>query len=261
MTEFADHLPLFCVLFFLAATAHSSVGLGGGSSYTAIMALSGLSTALIPSISLSLNLIATSIGAFHFIRHGHARWPLVLPFLVFSLPAAYLGGSLTLPRAIFYPLLLASLLLMAWQLLREATPASDSPRQFTSRQQLFISLFIGAVLGFLAGAVGIGGGIYLVPLIILLGLSGEKEAAACGAIFIWLNSAAGLLARSQDLRPEVSELLPLALAVILGSSLGSKLGASRLPVRSLQRILAGVLLLASLLLAHKTIKVLSLNSL
>ncbi|MDH4028680.1 MAG: TSUP family transporter, partial [Nitrospirota bacterium] len=159
--EAASSLYFLAILFFLVAFTYSSVGLGGGSSYTALLALSGISALAIPMISLSLNLLVTSIGSYNFIRNRHARTRLVLPFLISSIPMAYIGGSLKLPKEVFYWILLTSLVVVAARIyFWKVTPLKIDLGQ---NRKLMISLTAGSILGLVAGIVGIGGGIYLVP--------------------------------------------------------------------------------------------------
>lgn len=236
-------------LFFIIAFVYSSVGLGGGSSYTALMAILGFNVLAIPLVSLSLNLIVTTIGSFNFIRNRHANWRLILPFLITSIPMAYLGGSLNLSKVVFYWLLLVSLIFVAARIyLWQDTSLHLS---LSSRGKLFISLIAGSFLGLIAGIVGIGGGIYLVPLIIILGLGSGQQAAACGAIFVWLNSAAGLSSRLQYNAIDLTEYLPLIIAVILGGSLGSYMGSSRFSSKKMEKILGLIILVAIGFLARK----------
>ena len=236
----------FCIVAFL----YSSVGLGGGSSYTALMAIVGVHYLFIPTISLALNLIVTSIGSINFVRSGHGRIRLLLPFLVTSIPMAYIGGSLHLPKGIFFLLLMATLVLVALRIYVWDRPALRL--NLTSSGKLAVSLLTGGILGFIAGTMGIGGGIYLVPLIIILGLGTEKEAAAMGAIFIWLNSCAGLAARAGDF-PDSVTIFPLVLAVIIGGAAGSFLGANKYEPRTMQKLLGVIILIAIAILLGKIV--------
>ena len=212
--------PYFmAVLFFIVAFTYSSVGLGGGSSYTALMAIFGINILAIPMISLSLNLFVTSAGSFNFIRNKHAKIKLIFPFLISSMPMAYLGGALKPPKEIFYWVLLISLVFVAVRIYVWRDTAIKY--NFGKKEKIIISLIAGSVLGLVAGIVGIGGGVYLVPLIIILGLGTEKEAAACGAIFIWLNSCSGLLSRLQYNSIDLTNYIPLIVAVLAGGILGS----------------------------------------
>ncbi|MEE8480759.1 MAG: sulfite exporter TauE/SafE family protein [Desulfobacterales bacterium] len=227
------------------------MGLGGGSSYTALMAIFGINTLAIPMISLSLNLFVTSIGSYNFIRNKHGNIKLIVPFLISSIPMAYLGGSLKLPKEIFYWVLLMSLVFVAvriyfWQ-------NTTIKLNIGQKGKIIISLLAGSVLGLVAGTVGIGGGIYLVPLIIILGLGTEKEAATCGAIFIWLNSFSGLLSRLQYNSIDLTNYIPLIVAVLAGGTLGSFMGSFKFSPKIMEKILGSVILLAIFFLTKNII--------
>lgn len=236
-------------VFFLVALAYSSVGLGGGSSYVALLAIFGFSAAIIPLVSLTLNLLVTSVASYNFIRQRHAAPGLVAPFLVTSIPMAYLGGALQIPKEMFYWVLLLSLCLVAVRIYFWKDTALHI--SVSSAGKRVISLLSGAALGLVAGVVGIGGGIFLVPLIIILGLGTGKQAAACGAIFVWLNSLAGLLPRLPDHAVDWLDYLPLFIAVILGGGLGSFMGSARLSQNTMEKILGAIVILAILSLLRK----------
>jgi len=244
--------PYFlAVLFFIVAFTYSSVGLGGGSSYTALMAIFGMNILAIPMISLSLNLFVTSIGSFNFLRNKHGKIKLILPFLISSMPMAYIGGSLKLPKEIFYWVLLMSLVFVAvhlyfWQ-------NTTIKLNIGQKGKIIISLLAGSVLGLVAGIVGIGGGIYLVPLIIILGLGTEKEAATCGAIFIWLNSFSGLLSRLQYNSIDLTNYIPLIVAVLAGGTLGSFMGSFKFSPKVMEKILGSEIIVAIFFLTKKAI--------
>jgi len=250
MAELGNSVYLLSVILFVVAFAYSSVGLGGGSSYTAWMAIFAVHYQAIPVVSLTLNVTATTIGAFNFIRYHHARWRLILPFLISSIPMAYVGGSIPLPKSIFLWLLCGSLLFVAVRIYFFDQVKLEL--NLNRHQKFLISIFSGMILGFIAGVVGIGGGIYLVPLILILGLGTAKEAAACGVIFIWVNSVVGLSARFIHQPVDLSEYLPLIIAVIFGSALGSYLGASRYSPRVIEKIL-GLIILVAIVLLGKTL--------
>lgn len=246
------HSPYFLAfLFFAVAFIYSSVGLGGGSSYTALMAIFGMNALAIPLISLTLNLFVTTIGSYNFLKNKHGNFKLILPFLVSSIPMAYLGGSLSLPKEIFYWVLLISLLFVAiriffWKNISFKLDISQNGK-------VLISLLVGSVLGLIAGIVGIGGGIYLVPLIIILGLGTEKEAATCGAVFTWLNSFSGLISRLQYNSIDLTDYMPLIIAVIMGGLLGSFMGAVKLSPKVMDKILGVVIMIAIVFLTKKVI--------
>ena len=236
-------------VFFIIALVYSSVGLGGGSSYTALMAIAGMNSMAIPMVSLMLNLIVTSIGSYNFIRKGHARIKVITPFLISSIPMAYLGGTLRVSPSIFYWLLLISLIFVALRIY--FWKETQLRLNLDKKGKLLLSLVAGSVLGLVSGIVGIGGGIYLVPLIIIMGIGSEKQAAACGAIFIWLNSLAGIAARFQYNRIDLTEYLPLILAVLLGGMIGSFMGSSRFSAKTMEKLLGIVIIVAIAFLAEK----------
>lgn len=243
-----DLLP---VLFFGVALIYSSVGLGGGSSYTALMTIFNVQYEQIPTISLALNLLVTFIAVLNFWRGGHLRWNLIWPFLVASVPTAYLGGSLALSETVFYWILLVSLVFIVFRIILSGD--LKLRWRISGRGQVLISLVLGSILGFVAGTVGIGGGIYLVPLIILFGLGSEKEAAAAGAVFIWLNSLSGILARVQREAYNLEFLLPLVAAVLVGGLVGSHYGALKFKPQTLQHIIALVLMVAIVFLIRRLV--------
>ena len=248
--EIADStVYLLALLFIVIAFLYSSVGLGGASSYTALMALFGISTLAIPTVSLTLNLFVSTAGSINFIRSGHARIGLITPFLVTSMPFAYLGGSLQLPKTVFLWILLLSLIFVllriyVWQSMSLKLPLTHSA-------QLAIAGFSGALLGLVAGIVGIGGGIYVVPLILVLGLGSEKEAAACGAIFVWMNSLSGLVSRWQHNPVDLEPYIPLIVAVLVGGLVGSFFGSSKFSPKLMEKILGLIILVAALFLLKR----------
>ena len=253
MDELLMPLWLIAMLFLFVAMAYSSVGLGGGSSYTALMVVTGFGTLSIPLISLTLNLAVTTIGSYNFIRSGHLRLRLLLPFVLASMPMAWLGGYLQVSKTVFYWILMISLIVVVFRIYWKRD--TSLKLQLNNVQKLAISIFSGAVLGLIAGIVGIGGGIYLVPLIIILGLGSVKEAAACGAVFIWLNSLAGLISRLQYNYTDLTPYIPLFLSVITGAVIGSFLGSSRLSAQMMEKILGSVVILAVFLLARAIIDI------
>jgi uncharacterized membrane protein YfcA len=240
-------LPLSGI-FAMVAFFYASVGLGGGSSYTALLAIFGASTITIPMVSLTFNVLVTTVGSIIFLSQKHARLRLIAPFLISSIPMAYVGGMLHIPRMLFYVLLLVSLTFAA---LRIYFPKETKPLELNSREQFFLALGCGAVLGIIAGIAGIGGGVYLVPLIILLGLGTAKEAAACGAFFIWVNSVAGLTARLQYNSIDLAPYWPLVVSVLAGGLAGSIMGAGKFEPRTMQKILGTVLVVAIIFISQR----------
>ena len=241
----------FVAVFFFVALLYASVGLGGGSSYTAILAIAGIAPALIPSTSLTLNVIVAGLGLANFSRTGHFRFKLIVPLLLASIPMAYVGGRLVLPDRVFQWFLLGTLVAVAARiyLLGEL----HSGLRLEAGGRLALRLALGAVLGFVAGVVGIGGGIYLVPLLIFLNLASEHEAATAGTVFVLLNSVAGLVPRFQTGSLDVSWLLPLSISVLLGGLVGSRLGSAKLKPRTVQKVLGVVVVVAIAVLLRRLV--------
>jgi len=247
LTPYIDTiLPL---LFFIVAFVYSSVGLGGGSSYTALMVVVGMSTLVIPMVSLSLNLFVTTLGSYNYLRNKHGRIDIILPFLITAIPFAYLGGSFHISKEIFLWILLASLVLVALRIyFWEDTGFRLNLNQ---QQKVVISLVAGSILGLIAGIVGIGGGVYLIPLIIMLNLGTQKEAAAAGVIFVWMVSFSGLISRLQYNSIDLFEYIPLILSVIVGGFLGSYMGSFKFSHKTMEKILGVVIILAIVFLIKK----------
>jgi len=241
-------------VFLLSAMLHSSVGLGGGSSYTAWMVILSVPALTIPPIALSLNILVSSLVCFQFIRKGLMPWKILSLVLVFSLPAAFVGGSLKVDARVIHSLLLISLVFIVVRLIY-FDPQAYQQKKIHRPMAFFAVATLGTILGFLAGLVGIGGGIYLVPAILLLHLAGIKQAAACGGGFILCNSVVGLAAKWQaDSIPfTLMDLLPYLIAVGIGGILGSQFSIGQKNQVILQKILLWVVILACLLLAKKII--------
>jgi uncharacterized protein len=163
------------------------------------------------------------------------------------------GGMLSVPKLVFYWLLWTSFLFVAIRI--HFWKKTSFELSMSRKKQLLLSIVLGALLGLAAGIVGIGGGIYLVPLIILFGMGTAKEAAACGAVFVWMNSVTGLIARLQHHPIDIAEYLPLIMTVLiggmLGSHLGSHLGSSKFKPIHMEKVLGGVVLVAIFFMGKK----------
>jgi hypothetical protein len=194
-------------------------------------------------IALALNVLVTSLGLWHYARSRHFSPGLLLPFAVTSVPMAFLGGSLEIEPRLFALLLGLALLLAALRLL--GLGRAIRPQMAQGRWLWPVGLGLGALLGFLAGLIGVGGGIFLSPLLLFLGWADAKRTAATAAAFIWLNSLSGLMAHTLGGAPDWELLLPLLAVVAVGGGLGSRLGAFRFSHVGIQRLLGAVLLVAS----------------
>ena len=233
------HLVLLFLAIGLIAFLYSSVGHAGASGYIAIMTLFGIAPNVIRPTALVLNILVASIGAFQFWRAGHFSWKLFWPFALLSIPAAYLGGYLQPSASILRLLIGVVLLFSATRLLLRR---NDPPQTFPPARPVAIS--VGAGLGFLAGLTGTGGGIFLTPLLLFCRWAHIRQAAAVSALFIWVNSIAGLVGYFVKVRSIPSLGLILAAAAITGGFIGSHLGSRRFAVRVISLCLATVLLIA-----------------
>jgi len=233
------HLVLLFLAVGLIAFLYSTVGHAGASGYIAMMTLWGIAPTTIRPTALVLNILVASIGAFQFWRAGHFNWKLFWPFALFSIPAAYFGGYLQ-PSASVLRILIGVVLLFS--AVRLVLRRSDPPETFAPSRPTSIS--VGAGLGFLSGLTGTGGGIFLTPLLLFCRWAHIRQAAAVSALFIWVNSVAGLVGYFTRVHSVPSLGLTLALAAIIGGIVGSHLGSRRFAVRVISLFLATVLLIA-----------------
>ena len=237
-------LALLLLAFFLAAVLYSSVGHAGASGYLAAMALAGVAPATMKPTALALNILAAVIVTARFHLAGHVRWRPLVPFVVGSVPAAFIGGAIVLPSVVYKPFVGLVLFVAAAQLWRTARKNADEevPTRVPSAQ----AVGAGAAIGLLSGLTGTGGGIFLTPLILFTGWAGARVASGISAAFILANSVSGLLGNVASVRALPPEL-PLALVVVAaGSLIGAELGSRRLGTPALRRALALVLLIAGL---------------
>jgi len=247
-----EAIPLWLPLaFFVIALLYATVGFGGGSSYLAVLALIGIPYQSIPQVALICNLVVSGGGVWHFCRGGHLDLKKVLPFIVLSIPLAFLGGQIPIGRQLFMILLGVSLFAAG---ARTFLPQREFGSEGLSPKHAWrVGLPIGAVLGFLSGLVGIGGGIFLAPVLILAGWANAKQAAAAAALFIIVNSAAGLSGQLSKGIYLDTMVIPLVVAVILGGQIGSRLGAYRLRVGGVRQLLAVLILFVSIRLIWSAI--------
>ena len=237
-------MPGLAALFFVTALLYGAAGFGGGSTYNALLVLAGTDYRAVPAIALACNILVVSVGSWRFARSGHVAWRRIWPLFVLSIPFAWLGGRLVVAEIVFVGLLAASLLvaglLMLWQPLWE----KEAPVGVRSR---WLEPVAGGGLGFLAGIVGIGGGVFLAPLLYMLRWGPPKAIAGTCAVFIFANSLSGLagqLAKGSGGAAGVAlaAYWPLLPAVLAGGLIGSTLGSGRLDPKYV-RILTALLIL------------------
>jgi uncharacterized membrane protein YfcA len=227
----------------VAAFGYAAVGHGGASAYIAAMALAGIAPAQMRPIALVLNILVSSIATYKFWRAGHFHWRLFWPFAIVSIPCAYVGGAIALPGQWYKILVGIVLLYAAWQLWLSGRRGDEM--RALREPPLLAAMAIGAAMGLLAGLTGVGGGIFLSPLLLMLGWAGTKQTSAVSAPFILVNSIAGLAAVLMSKGVSLPDyVLILAPAVLVGGWLGAEYGSRKFANPVVRRVLAVVLALA-----------------
>jgi uncharacterized protein len=251
-------LLILAPLFFAISFIYSSVGFAGGSSYIAILVLVGINLYTIPPLSLALNIVVASTALFNYLRAGHLSVRISIPLLI-SVPFAFIAGSAVLPEKLLVLIFVISLFSASAMLLLSGSQIKMREEKIRklnlSLPRLsLITLPLGAILGTVSGLVGIGGGIWLSPILILTGLANPKTAAASASLFILTNSVSGLVAHSITKEVDFTMILPLAFVVLLGGFLGSRLGAFKLSHEKLIYIVGIIVAIAGLNLATRLVK-------
>lgn len=241
MTELnGEMLTILGASIFVVALLYSCVGHGGASGYIAVMALAGMAPAVLKPTALVLNILVSSVATLAFARAGHFSWRLFWPFAMTSVPASLLGGYLSLPPHLYRPLVGMILLFSAYRLFFRPGSGDDN----VSAPPLPGALAIGAVLGFVSGLTGVGGGIFLSPLLMLLGWGRTREVAGVSALFILVNSIAGLMGHLSSLQSIPPTIPLMATAAFAGGTIGSLAGSRHLPLVAIARTLSVVLVIA-----------------
>lgn len=232
-------------------------GFGGGSTYIALLAISGFPIGSIPIVALTCNLIVSTQGSLLLIRRGFAEWRILRPLLLASIPCAFLGGAWRLPESAFIVILAVALTLAGAAMVCQNIFEKRSEGQVRA-PGIGSLLGVGVLLGFLAGMTGIGGGIYLAPVMHLMKWARAQTIAACTSMFIALNSMAGLigqLTKGQDLLDSLPVLILLAcpIAVLIGGRLGTFMLTDKLDKKRVRVVTASVILLVAFRLWMKVL--------
>ncbi len=235
------NLSLFFFLLFVVAFLYASVGHGGASGYLALMALYAFSPAVMKPTALLLNLFVSSVSFLQFYRGGFFKWKMFLPFALASIPLSFFGGTISID-SFGYKKILGVLLLIPvirFFFFKNADPKDIRPAT------IWLSLLIGGIIGLLSGMIGIGGGIILSPVLLLLKWTDQKQTAAISALFIFVNSVAGLggqLTKGIEFRSDMFIYVGIAFA---GGLCGAYLGSFKFPQTAIKNVLACVLALAA----------------
>jgi uncharacterized membrane protein YfcA len=233
-------------LFFLTAILYSSVGFGGGSTYLALLLIWDVPFQVFPIIALCCNIIVVSGNCFNYIKAGNINIKLLAPFLISSIPFAFIGGSLQLNKSFFEILLFAVLTLAGLSLLLKFR-SFDESKEVNNSIPKIISVLIGGSIGFVSGVVGIGGGIFLSPVLLLIRAGKTRHIATTASLFILINSISGLAGQSTKgfIFNEIYNYWPLFLLVLIGGQLGNFLNMKILPTRVMILLTSGLVIFVS----------------
>ena len=241
-------------LFFLTAILYSSVGFGGGSTYLALLLIWGVPYQIFPIIALCCNIIVVSGNCFNYIRAGNINFKLLTPYLISSIPLAFIGGSLSIDKTLFEILLFLVLSLSGILLLFNFKSFNDKKKSYKKIPKI-ISFLIGAFIGFISGVIGIGGGIFLSPILLLLKVDKAKHIATAASIFILINSLAGLGGQftKNFILYEAFDYWMLLFLVLMGGQLGNFLNIKIFPNRILVLLTAGLVIFVAIRMSFKLI--------
>ena len=243
---------ILAILFFVTSILYASVGFGGGSTYLALLLIWGIPYSVFPLIALSCNIIVVSGNCFNYIRSGNLNLKLLIPYLAGSIPLAFIGGSLPVEKQLFEILLFLVLLIAGIFLLLNFKSYDDNEENYR-KIPFVISIFIGGILGFASGVVGIGGGIFLSPILFLLRAAKPKHIITAASLFILINSASGIIGQltKNSVLTEIQNYWPLLVVVLIGGQLGNFLNLKVFPTRMLALVTSGLVLFVAARIGFK----------
>ena len=243
---------ILSILFIVTATLYSSVGFGGGSTYLALLLIWGIPYYIFPVIALLCNIIVVSGNCLNYIRAGNFNLKLLIPYLIGSIPLAFIGGSLQIDKSLF-EIFLFLVLSLAGILLLFKFKSYDNKEENYRKIPIIISIFIGSLLGLVAGVVGIGGGIFLSPILFLLRAGKAKHIVTTASLFILINSLSGIFGQltKNAVFNEISNYWLLLLAVFIGGQIGNFLNLKIFPTRILALVTSGLVIFVAIRMGIK----------
>jgi hypothetical protein len=247
-------MSILSILFFITAILYSSVGFGGGSTYLALLLIWGVPYTIFPIIALSCNIMVVSGNCYNYIRAGNLNLKLLIPYLIGSIPLAFIGGSLPVEKK-FFEILLFLVLSLAGCLLLINFRSYDDNQESYKNIPFLVSVIIGGILGFISGIVGIGGGIFLSPILFLIRVARPKHIVTAASLFILINSVFGIVGQlTKNLNfSEVYSFFYLLIAVLIGGQIGNYLNLKIFPTRLLALITSGLVLFVAIRMGFKLI--------
>ena len=243
---------ILSILFLITAILYSSVGFGGGSTYLALLLIWEIPYFIFPVIALICNIIVVTGNSFNYIRAGNHNIKLLIPFLIGSIPFAFIGGTLIINKEIF-EILLFIVLSFAGLLLLINNKSYEQKKIVLKKLNFFISIFIGSILGLVSGIVGIGGGIFLSPILFLLKADYPKNIVTTASLFILINSISGIFGQltKENVINEITAYWPLFLSVFIGGHLGNYLNLKIFSSRILALITSLLVLFVAIRMGFK----------
>ena len=243
---------ILSILFFVTAILYASVGFGGGSTYLALLLIWNIPYHIFPIIALLCNILVVSGNSFNYIKAGNLNLKLLIPYLIGSVPLAFIGGSLPIEKNIFEIFLFIVLAIAGTLLLINFKSYDDNESTYRNIPAV-ISIFIGGILGFVSGVVGIGGGIFLSPILFLIKAAKPKHIVTAASLFILINSVSGIIGQltKNIVLSDISNYWYLFLMVIIGGHIGNYLNLKIFPTRLLALITSGLVLFVAIRMGVK----------
>ena len=243
---------ILSILFFVTAILYASVGFGGGSTYLALLLIWGVPYYIFPVIALICNIFVVSGNSFNYIKAGNLNFKLLIPYLVGSIPLAFIGGSLEIDKNLFEIFLFIVLGIAGTLLLINFKSYEDNESTYRNIP-ISISILIGGILGFISGVVGIGGGIFLSPILFLIKAAKPKHIVTAASLFILINSISGVIGQltKNIVLSDISSYWYLFLVVIIGGHIGNFLNLKIFPTRLLALVTSGLVLFVAIRMGVK----------